>query len=134
MMLGIGDDAINGYIDGALDPSRALAVGAYLAVHPREAARAAAYRAQRDMLRALFDHVLAQPVPDRLAVMLRRHDRRATVLRRAWAAVAVCLALGALGLGGSALEQHLSLFDSVLSPPPHDAPAARPQQGRFIHI
>jgi anti-sigma factor RsiW len=132
-MLWIGDEDINAYIDGALEPSYALAVGAYLAAHPFDAARAAAYSVQRDMLRAAFD-LPASPIPDRLAAVPRRFDRRAKWRRRAGAAGALCLALGALGLGGSVLRDHLSRLGVLSSAPSHEAPAAKPQRGRFIPI
>jgi hypothetical protein len=113
----IAEDEFHAYLDGALDPARALAVASHLAAHPSDAARAEAYRAQRDRLHALLDHVLSQPVPSRLAAVLRRHERRATWLRRAWAVAAVVMAVAALGLAGRALQDRFSLFDRVLSAP-----------------
>src|SRR5690242_11740011 len=59
----VSDDELHAYMDGALDPMRRLEIASYLAGHPLEAARAEAFRAQREGLRALFDHVLDQPVP-----------------------------------------------------------------------
>ena len=134
MLLWIADDELNAYIDGALDPSRALAVAAHLAAHPREAARAEAYRAQRHWLHATLDHVTGQPVPSRLNAVLRRYEARATWLRRGLAMAALALALAALGLGGQALQDRFSLFKAAPSAPAQDAPAAARQPGRVIRI
>jgi len=134
MMPAIGDDDLNAYVDGALDPVRALGIAAYLAAHPRDAARAEAYRMQRDWLHALLDHVLVQPVPSRLRAVPRRRERRLAWLRRAWAMAAFVMALAALALGGRALQARFARFDAVLSAPAQDVPAARPQRGSFIRI
>lgn len=134
MMAVIADDELNAYIDGSLDPVRALAVAAHLAAHPRDAARAEAYRMQRDWLHALLDHVLAQPVPSRLKTVLRRHELRLAWLRRAWAVAAFVMALAALGVAGRALQDRFALFDGALSAPALDVPAARPQPGSVIRI
>jgi anti-sigma factor RsiW len=82
---------LHAYVDGVLPASRADAVAAYLADHPEDAARVAAYREQIAMLRREYDPVLSEPVPQRVAVP-----------RRAWArplarvaAVAAWFALGA---------------------------------------
>jgi anti-sigma factor RsiW len=73
----VSDDELHAYIDGALDPARRLAVATYLATHPREAARAEAFRAQREGIHALFGHILDQPVPERLHAPLLRRSARA---------------------------------------------------------
>ena len=133
-MPAIEDDELHAYVDGALDPVRALGVAAYLAAHPREAARAEAYRVQRDWLHGLLDHVLPQPVPSRLSAVPRRHALRLIWLRRAWATAAFVMALAALALGGRALQDGFALFDQAGSAPARAVPAARPQRGSFIRI
>ena len=74
----ISDDELNAYVDGALGPRQAMEIAACLAVEPGEAARAEAFRAQRDALHAIFDHVLHQPIPERLHAVLRRHRTEAS--------------------------------------------------------
>lgn len=54
---------LHAYVDGALPAARAAAVEAYLAEHPEEAGRIAAYREQVTALRREFDAVLDEPVP-----------------------------------------------------------------------
>lgn len=82
---------LHAYVDGVLPESRSATVEAYLADHPAEAARVAAYREQIAALRREFDPVLAEPLPQRLAVP-----------RRAWlrplARVAAVVAWVALGV------------------------------------
>lgn len=62
---------LHAYVDGALPESRAATVEAYLADHPVEAARVAAYREQIAALRRDYDPVLGEPLPQRLAVPRR---------------------------------------------------------------
>lgn len=62
------EDELQAYVDNVLDDVRRAEVEAYLAERPDEAARLRAYRAQDAALRTLFDPVLAEPVPESLAV------------------------------------------------------------------
>jgi len=77
----IDDEDLHAYIDGTLDRERRFDVALYLARHPADAARAEAYRAQREGISALFDDVLDQPPPDRLRRTLRRPRARAASRR-----------------------------------------------------
>jgi anti-sigma factor RsiW len=79
MPMPICDEDMNAYIDGVLKPHQSMEIAARLARAPAEAARAEAFRAQRDALHALFDPVLDQPIPERLSVLLRgaREKQRA---------------------------------------------------------
>jgi anti-sigma factor RsiW len=58
---------LHAYIDGQLNPERLAAVENYLAQHPDEAERVAAYRAQREAIRAAFAG-RAEPLPPRLSL------------------------------------------------------------------
>jgi len=62
---------LQAWVDARLPPARRAAVDAYLARHPDQAARLAAYRAQNADLRALFDPVLDEAVPPALAAVPR---------------------------------------------------------------
>ncbi|MEX2240216.1 MAG: anti-sigma factor [Burkholderiales bacterium] len=90
----VGEADLHAWADGRLAEGRRAEVDAWLRAHPEEAERAAAYRALNEQLRAHFDPVLAEPVPERLqSAALRRRRWRAA------AAIAGWLVLGA-ALGG----------------------------------
>jgi anti-sigma factor RsiW len=117
----INDEDLHAYIDGRLDAARRLAVAIYLAGHPREAARGEAFRAQKEAIRALFDHVLDQPVPDRLREVMQQHGERPswTAWRRvAWAVAAGSLVL-VLVLGGRALHDYFPFMRNAVIEAPH---------------
>lgn len=77
MPMFFSDQEMHAYIDGALEPRRALKIAAGLAVQPARP-HVPQRSAQRDALHALFDDVLiddvlSQPNPMRLRAVLRRH-------------------------------------------------------------
>jgi anti-sigma factor RsiW len=95
----ISEDDLHALVDGALDGTRRAEVEAYLALQPAVAARVAAYRQQRAMLRDALAPVASEPVPPELnlgrLIEARRRPRSAL-----WQiAAAVVLALG-VGTGG----------------------------------
>ncbi|MGZ5146698.1 MAG: anti-sigma factor family protein, partial [Burkholderiales bacterium] len=57
---------LHAHIDGELASGRDAEVEAHLAATPDAADRLAAYRRNEDALRARFDPILEEPVPDRL--------------------------------------------------------------------
>jgi anti-sigma factor RsiW len=87
----IAEDDLHAYVDGALPAERVAEVEAYLAEHPDDAERVAAYRAHLAALRREFDPVLDEPVPPELTA--RRRPGAALWLRAA--AAAALFALGA---------------------------------------
>jgi anti-sigma factor RsiW len=94
----ITEDELHALVDGVLDPARRPEVEAYLATQPAVAARVAAYRRQRDMLRAALAPVAAEPVPPELN-LARMAEARRRPARVPWqVAAALVLALG-LGSG-----------------------------------
>ena len=82
---------LHAYVDGRLPEGRHADVEAYLAAHPDEAERLAAYRRQAEQLREAFAPVLGEPVPQRLALsFVPRRSRLARVAAAlAWIAVGV---------------------------------------------
>lgn len=100
----IGEDDLQAYVDGLLDVRRRSEVEAYLAVHPDEAERVEAYRAQNIALHALFDRYPAEE-PAAAPVDRLRHQLYATVTRQrllrrmAGAAAAACVAV-VVGVAG----------------------------------
>ena len=92
----VTEDELHAYVDGELPTDRLRAVETWLASHPEDAARVAAWRAQAEALRARFGAIAEQQVPARfkLDAMMRT--------RRSWAAVAAAAAIAAFLVGGVA--------------------------------
>jgi anti-sigma factor RsiW len=82
------------YVDGELPADRREAVELWLANHPEDAARVAAWRAQAEAIRARYGGVINEPVPDRLT--LDRIMRKG----RSWGALAAAAVVAALLVGG----------------------------------
>jgi anti-sigma factor RsiW len=91
------DTDIHSLIDGELAADEAARVQAWVDAAPERRAAAAAYLAQRQALRALFDPVLAEPIPDRLvaAAQLRRSANDSSFRRYASMAAVALVCLGA---------------------------------------
>ncbi len=64
--LPVTEAELHAYVDHALPAVRVAEVEAYLAEHPEDAARVAAYREQIAVLHREFDPVLGEPVPQQL--------------------------------------------------------------------
>lgn len=79
----ITEDDLHAYVDGALTPARQAEIEDYLAEYPEEAERVRAYRAQNEALKALFNPVLAEPLPDNLHA-LAAHPLNPAVNRKRW--------------------------------------------------
>ena len=95
---GPGDEQLSAWLDGELDEPARGAVEAWLRDHPEDAARVRLWSADRDALRARFDPVLGEPVPDALRHTALRAGRRPPV--SAWRhARAAGLLLGGIALG-----------------------------------
>ncbi|MEE8445688.1 MAG: anti-sigma factor [Alphaproteobacteria bacterium] len=106
----IDDTELHAYLDGELGEEERRAVEAWLAAHPDDAARVAAWRGDRDALAGLGADILDQTPPERLTRALDaapkpviRRDRASWM--RAAAALVLFVAGGATGwwLNGSGL-------------------------------
>ena len=86
---------LHALVDGQLTPERQREIEAYLASRPDEAQRTDTYRAQRRALRALFDPVLDEALPQRVLDAAR--PRPPGYLQRIAAGVAIALIGGAAG-------------------------------------
>ena len=86
----ITEAELHAYVDGALSAARVAEIEAYLAGHPEDAARVAAYREQVAVLRREFNPVLEEPLPLRLQMPRGSWPRQ---LSR-YAAVVAWIALG----------------------------------------
>jgi anti-sigma factor RsiW len=137
----IGEDDLQGWVDGLLPPERQAEVEAWLEGNPAEATRLAAYREQRDRLRAWLAPRAAECVPLRLrpeALFAARRARRLYALRSV-AACALLLLVGGLGgwfgrdlafapsreepalLAADAVQAHLTFVTEVRHPVEVDA-------------
>ena len=62
----ISEQDLNAYVDGQLPPARRIAVEAYLSENPEAAAQVQAYQEQNHAIKALFNPLLNEPMPERL--------------------------------------------------------------------
>lgn len=67
--LKITEDDLHAYVDGALPAARRGEVEAWLGECPEDAERVRAYLAQKQALKALFDPLLDEPLPDNLLAL-----------------------------------------------------------------
>jgi anti-sigma factor RsiW len=96
----ISEEELHAFVDGRLVQDRQPHVLRYLQDHADVALRVAAFRAQREALRAALGPVAAEPVPPRLDLQLLIQQRLAQ-RRFPWrAAAAVLLAFVLGGAGG----------------------------------
>jgi anti-sigma factor RsiW len=93
----VGEDELNAYVDGELPADRRTAVESWLAAHPDDAAKVAAWRKQADAIRARYGAVADEIPPQRFNVKrLTRRPMGAPAAAVA-ATVAAFLIGGALG-------------------------------------
>jgi len=88
--LPVGEADLQAYVDGRLTAERRALVEAWLASRPDEAERVAAYQRLGNEVRAAYDGMLSEPVPERLT--------RAATRRVAWRRVAAIAGWIALGM------------------------------------
>src|ERR1035437_6701756 len=67
--LPISETDLQAYVDAALPEARRDQIEDYLADQPEEAERVKAYLAQKKALRALFNPVLDEPLPENLRAL-----------------------------------------------------------------
>ena len=92
----VTEDELHVYVDGELPTDRRQAVESWLASHPDDAARVAAWRTQAEAIRARYGAVINEPIPDRLTL------KRIMRTRRSWSTVAAAAAVMAFVVGGAA--------------------------------
>jgi anti-sigma factor RsiW len=81
----VGEAELHAYVDGQLPDDRRAAVEAWLAAHPEDAERVAAYGSLAQQWRAAYEPVLSEPMPRELAAVLlarppSRLPRRAAIV------------------------------------------------------
>lgn len=113
---------LHAWVDGHLGAARAREVEAYMAARPDAAARAQAWRAQKQQLHALYDPVQDETVPQRLLRAAR--PGTTAVARRYAAGVAIALVSAAASwFARGALDAEASRLASAAAPPPAALPA-----------
>jgi anti-sigma factor RsiW len=90
----VGDDDIEAFIDGRIDPARGAEVERYLEGNPVVRARVFTDRAIKAELRARLEPVAAEPIPPRLRIGTILARRKRTGLRRLGLAAASVALLG----------------------------------------
>lgn len=115
----ISDDELHDYVDGRLEPTASAVVASCIAADPDLATRAAAYKAQIEGLHALYDPVLDEPIPQRLAATLQNWQppRRARSARHRLALAASFLLCAILsGSAGWWTNEALQSSSDLLEP------------------
>lgn len=121
--LPITESDLQAYVDGKLAAGRRAELEAWLESRPEDAERVAAYRRINEELRASFDPVLDEPIPERLRAAPRRRQRlRAVAAALGWIAIgAVAGGAGGWTLHGAQRAQGLALeAQSRAQPQPPD--------------
>src|SRR4051812_22302718 len=88
---------LHAYADGRLEAARRAEVEAWLALHPEDAERAAAWQRMGAEMREHFARVLDEPVPGALERVARGRPVGSPFLRKAMLAAAWMAVGGALG-------------------------------------
>jgi len=88
---------LQAYVDRQLTPERQREIEAYLARRPEEAQRVDSYLAQKRELRALFNPVLEEPLPQRLRLAAR--PRTPWYMQRMAAGIAIAVVSSVAGWG-----------------------------------
>jgi anti-sigma factor RsiW len=112
-------DELHAYVDDRLDADRRQAVERYLEAQPELARRVAAYRRQRDGLRAAFVPLADNPIPPDLNLdrLLEARLQQRPIWWTAAAVVVLCLGLGGAAgwyLGASPQQGRTELAMSLL--------------------
>jgi anti-sigma factor RsiW len=90
----VTQDELHAYVDGELAPDRRIALEAWLADHPDDAARVGEWRAQADAIRARYGALVSEPVPPRFDVSSLARSARS------WRGIAAAALLAAFLAGG----------------------------------
>ena len=92
--LPITEAELHAYVDGEIPADRKAAVEAWLATHPDDMTRVAAWRSLADAIRARYGDVASEAIPARLS--LRQIERAG----RSWRSIAAAAAIAAFAIGG----------------------------------
>jgi len=115
-------DDLQAFADDLLMPERRAEIEAFLANAPEAAERIAAYREQNDLLRAHFNPVLDEPIPQRLTLLAPRRSPVRFAIAAGW--IVFGAALGWLAnvyvakdpVGATTLAHRAAIAHAVYSP------------------
>jgi len=93
----IDDIELHAFVDGALDAARFAEVGAVIEADPVLAARAAAFRADKAMLKRVYAPIAAQPVPQEWLTRIHNAKRPPSISWRLVGSIAAALVIGVVG-------------------------------------
>lgn len=116
------EDDLQAFVDDLLAPERRAEIEAHLAGTPDAAERIAAYREQNAQLRARFNPVLDEPIPQRLTLLAPRRGLTHFAIAAGW--VVIGAAIGWLAnvsvakdpVGSSTLAHRAAIAHAVYSP------------------
>lgn len=100
----VGEDELNAYVDGELPADRRMAVETWLATHPDDAAKVAAWRKQVESIRARYGAVADETPPQRFNVSRLTRQRYGAAAAAIAATIAAFLIGGALGWTARGVE------------------------------
>jgi anti-sigma factor RsiW len=116
------ENDIQALADDLIEPERRAEVEAYLTRDPEAAERVAAYREQNEQLRALFNPVLDEAIPQRLTVPAPRRRLTRFAIAASWLILGAAIGWGANRLGGEdtgrtvTLARRAAIAHAVYSP------------------
>jgi anti-sigma factor RsiW len=94
----VTEDELHAYVDGELPADRRSTVEAWIAAHPDDAARVAAWQSQAELIRARYAAAANEELPQRLNLArLARRRRTVLAMTAAAAILAAFIAGGAAG-------------------------------------
>lgn len=128
----VSDSELNALVDGELDVARQAEIEAWLADNPEAAQRVARYRAQNAGLHALYDDILHEELPARIASAM--DGRRAGV--PPWAAMAAAIVLFVVGAAGGWIVRGETVPDvgaQIAAAPPIDTQVLM-QRASMAHV
>ena len=100
----LGEDEFNAYVDGELPADRVGAVEAWLATHPADVAKVAAWRKQAELVRARYGAIADEMPPQRFNVRRLTRPRYGAMAAAAAAIVAAFLVGGVAGWTARGVE------------------------------
>jgi anti-sigma factor RsiW len=100
----VSEDEINAYVDGELPADRRTVVEAWLATHPDDAAKVAAWRKQAELIRARYGAVADETPPQRFNLNRLTRRRSGAIVAAVAAIVAAFVIGGVVGWTARSVE------------------------------